>query len=388
MFTLSQVRYFPRHRCFANELLRQPWMSHPQNPDPSKFCLSCGSKLLLRERYHPLQPLGQGGFGRTFLAVDEDIPSKPRCVIKQFHFVEQNPENLDKATQLFRQEAVRLEELGRHSQIPTLLAHFEQEQRLYLVQEFIEGQTLQQELEQGVFKESQIWELLQDLLGVLQFIHERRVIHRDIKPENIIRRASDRKPVLIDFGIAKLLTDTAFLRPSTRIGTQYYAAPEVVLGKALPASDLYSLGVTCIYLLTRVPLVEMYDAREWRWREHLPEGKAISEHLSQILDQLLQASVQKRYQSANQVLTALTATVQAPTEFVPSPGDASAPTAALEPSPISATSSNLRATVGVDYTTLQRLLESEQWQNADRETRALLCQLLNKPLDTSLLPLK
>ncbi len=97
----------------------------PQNPDPAKFCLSCGSKLWLKERYRPIQPIGRGGFGRTFLAVDEDIPSKPRCVIKQLYIQNPNSGVSKKATELFHQEAVRLDELGMHSQIPTLLAHFE-----------------------------------------------------------------------------------------------------------------------------------------------------------------------------------------------------------------------------------------------------------------------
>jgi serine/threonine protein kinase len=158
------------------------------------------------------------------LAVDEHIPSKPRCVIKQLYV--QNPGNgiSKKAAELFHQEAVRLDELGKHPQIPYLLGHFEQNQRLYLIQELITGPTLTQELQQkGAYNETQIWELLQDLLPVLQYIHTHQVIHRDIKPSNIIRRTSPPAApsltkgqkggdlVLIDFGVAKLLTDTALL---------------------------------------------------------------------------------------------------------------------------------------------------------------------------------
>lgn len=222
----------------------KPGCQNPQTADRWHFCLSCGSKLLLKERYRPIQPLDRGGFGRTFLAVDEDIPSKPHCVVKQFYFLDQNPEYYNKAAELFRQEAFHLNVLGTHPQIPSLLAYFEQEQRLYLVQELIDGQTLEQELQQGAFDESQIWELLEDLLPVLKFIHNHQVIHRDIKPENIMRRrgnyptetlpfgsaSGDRDLVLIDFGIAKHLTDTALLRQGTAIGSQEYAAPEQANG--------------------------------------------------------------------------------------------------------------------------------------------------------------
>ncbi|MEK0180300.1 protein kinase domain-containing protein [Microcoleus anatoxicus] len=123
-----------------------------------------------------------------------------------------DPDIFQKALELFRQEAIRLDELGNHPQIPNLLACFEQETQIYLVQEFIEGLTLKQELDQNIYSENQIWQLLQDLLPVLQFIHEHRVIHRDIKPENIIRRQSDNKPVLIDFGIAKLQSRSVWIQ--------------------------------------------------------------------------------------------------------------------------------------------------------------------------------
>jgi serine/threonine protein kinase len=149
----------------------------PQNLDTAKFCTNCGRKLLLKDRYRSIALIGHGGFGRTFLAVDEDLPSKRRCVLKQLCFAKQDTENFEHAVELFHQEAVRLDELGQHPQIPQLLAHFEQEQQLYLVQELISGQTLAQELQQqGAFKEEQIWELLKDLLPVLQFIHTRHVI--------------------------------------------------------------------------------------------------------------------------------------------------------------------------------------------------------------------
>ncbi|NEP41588.1 MAG: protein kinase, partial [Okeania sp. SIO2H7] len=166
-----------------------PQCQNPQNREGLQFCEACGAKLLLRERYRAIKPLGRGGFGKTFLAVDEDKPSKPPCVIKQF--LPQVANNDRKAAELFQQEAVRLDQLGKHPQIPDLLAHFQQDSNQYLVQEYIDGPNLAQQLAQtGPFKESQIKELLEDLLPVLDFIHQHKVIHRDIKPANIIRRSS------------------------------------------------------------------------------------------------------------------------------------------------------------------------------------------------------
>ncbi|NJR21039.1 MAG: protein kinase [Richelia sp. CSU_2_1] len=151
------------------------------NPAGAKFCLNCGTSLLLGDRYRPTKSIAREGFGVALLARDEFKPSQPPCVIKQFLPLEHN--NAPKAIELFRREAVRLEELGKHPQIPELLAHFEEGDRLYIVQEFIDGKTLTQELVQnGLFREQQIRDLLQDLLPVLQFIHNGQVIHRDIKP--------------------------------------------------------------------------------------------------------------------------------------------------------------------------------------------------------------
>lgn len=343
-----------------------PGCLHPQNSNSAKYCVSCGSKLLLNERYRPIQPLGRGGFGRTFLAVDEHIPSKPRCVIKQLYIQNPSSKLSQKVTELFHQEAVRLDELGIHPQIPTLLAHFAQNQRLYLIQELIVGQTLTQELQQkGAYKETQIWELLQDLLPVLQYVHAHKVVHRDIKPANIIRRRDDSKLVLIDFGVAKLLTDTALLHTGTIIGTPEYMPVEQIKGKAFPASDLYSLGVTGIHLLTEIPPLDMYDASNdcWVWRDFLPPEKQISDHLGKILDKLLQNSIKDRYKSADEVLQSFNSNHRIATASMQY-----------------AIAKNLISQVGVDYNKLQYLLQRKKWQEADQQTWDVLCQALGKPI--------
>ncbi len=336
----------------------------PQNQHQSRFCLSCGCKLSLKERYRSIQPIGSGGFGRTFLAVDEDIPSKPRCVIKQLYLQTQNSLILKKAVELFHQEAEHLDELGKHPQIPTLFAHFEQSKHLYLVQELIEGKTLQQELEQGgVFNETQIWELLRDLLPVLKFIHARQVIHRDIKPANIIRRRSDNKPVLIDFGVSKLISATGLLHTGTTVGSAEYMAPEQTKGKALPASDFYSLGVTCIYLLTHISPFDLIDIinNRWVWRDFLPPGTQVSDRLGKILDQLLQHTIADRYQSASDVLQALNSTQPAANPVIQPPHG-----------------SDLVSEVGIDYTQLRELLARKKWKEADEKMWNVLCQAIGK----------
>jgi len=269
------------------------------------FCQSCGRKLLLAERYRAIKLIGAGGFGRTLLAEDEYKPSKPLCVIKQFYPQGQN--NAGKAAELFQQEAVRLEQLGKHSHIPELLAYFEQDSRQYIVQEFIDGQNLAEELaETGIFREKQIRSLLGDLLPVLQFIHEGQVIHRDIKPDNIIRRRLDGKLVLVDFGAAKYATGTALGKTGTTIGSAGYAAPEQTFGQAVFASDIYGLGVTCIHLLTDIEPFELYSAMEsaFVWRHHLGNNP-VSDQLGRVLDKMAQSVVKQRYKSAEGVMRAL-----------------------------------------------------------------------------------
>ncbi|WP_375493233.1 protein kinase [uncultured Nostoc sp.] len=280
-----------------------PHCPKPENPHHVNFCVTCGSKLLLKERYRAIKPIGQGGFGKTFLAVDEDKPSKPRCVIKQFYPQSQGTNTLAKAVELFNQEAVQLDELGKHPQIPELLAYFTQEARQYLVQEFIDGQNLAQELaHKGAFSETQIWQLLNDLLSVLQFCHTRHVIHRDIKPENIILRSSDSKLVLVDFGAAKSATGTALNRTGTSIGSPEYVAPEQMRGRAVFASDIYSLGATCVNLLTQRSPFDSYDTQNdtWVWQQYLQTP--ISNPLSRILNKMLESIPIRRYQTVDEVL--------------------------------------------------------------------------------------
>lgn len=330
-----------------------PRCPSPQNPAGTNFCRTCGSKLLLKDRYRTIKPLGQGGFGKTFLAVDEDKPSQPRCVIKQFFPQAQGTNTVQKAAELFTQEAVRLDELGKHPQIPELLAYFSQDNQQYLVQEFIDGRDLAHELAMnGAFNEAQVQSLLSDLLPVLQFVHQHQVIHRDIKPENIISRASvplvsplTQRPlgragqlVLVDFGAAKVATGTALARTGTAIGSAGYSAPEQSFGRAVFASDIYGLGVTCIHLLTNQHPFDLFDPNEnaWVWRDSLKSP--ISDPLGKILDKMVESAINRRYQSAAEVLKDLNAQTppglavkpQTPTAGVKSPSPVTKPPSMID----------------------------------------------------------
>ncbi len=295
-----------------------PDCQKPLNPDKNNYCHSCKAELipLLGGRYRPTQVLSdEGGFGRTYLAKDVHKLNEC-CVVKQFAPKLQGTGPLTKAVELFKQEASRLQELAEHPQIPTLLAYFEQNSYLFLVQQFIDGQNLLKECEtRGNYNEIEIRQLLLDLLPVLKFIHQRGVIHRDIKPQNIIRRQSDGRLVLIDFGASKVLTATVQTKMGTVIGSHGYTALEQMQdGKAYPASDLFSLGATCFHLLTGVRPSQLWIQQGYgwvsSWRQHLTSpGKNevfVSIELGKILDKLLQLDIQKRYQSADEVITDLT----------------------------------------------------------------------------------
>ena len=271
--------------------------------------------MLILERYRLLKQIGQFRFCKTFLAVDEGLSPKVPCVVQQW---------LQNQTPLvFEQKAQRLEELGKHPQVPAILAHFQQDDHFYLVQEFIEGSNLATLVEEvGAFSETQIWQLLEDLLPVLKFISDRNVIHCDIKPENIILRSplSERRldgdMVLVNFGhfsifnqdfdprdyILQQFTDKS---NDKSVGSPEYAAPEQVQGKPVFASDLYSLGVTCIYLLTQIPPFDLFDVANncWAWQQYLTTK--VSFMLGKILDKLLQHDVKHRFQSADEVMQAM-----------------------------------------------------------------------------------
>ncbi|NDJ18941.1 ABC transporter substrate-binding protein [Myxacorys almedinensis A] len=265
---------------------------------------------LLDGRYQIVRVLGAGGFGHTYIAQDTKRPGKPICVLKHLSFATPDPAILKQARRMFVAEAETLEKLGRHDQIPQLLAYFEEDHEFYLVQEFIEGHPLSDELSGGQTR-SQDWviDYLEDVLKTLEFVHTHGVIHRDLKPENLIRRDRDQKLVLIDFGAVKSI-ETSITDPhadttiSVPVYTSGYASSEQCLGKPRVTSDLYSLGMIAIQALTGIRPTQLPQdphTCELRWRNHA----TVREELAIVLDLLTKFHFAQRYQSATQALEAL-----------------------------------------------------------------------------------
>jgi WD40 repeat protein len=254
--------------------------------------------LLLKNRYRAIEPLTQGKLGSTFLAIDEDQPSQPPCAIKQF--IQGDGDRNQSGS--FYSLAEELAEIGKHPQIPSLLASFEQEGSQYIVQEYIEGQNLEQELaEAGTFNEAQIRKLLHEILPVIDFVHSFNIIHRDIKPENIIRSQETNQLILVDFGTAGIHTRFNQIKPGTITGSPEYAAPEQTKGKAVIASDFYSLGLTCLHLLTGLSSFDLYDIKSevWVWRDYLKNP--VSPQLGQLLDKLVERDWKLRYNRVDRI---------------------------------------------------------------------------------------
>jgi formylglycine-generating enzyme required for sulfatase activity len=269
-------------------------------------------------------------------------------VVKQFLPNQPGSAALKKCIELFTQESKLLQELGKHPQIPDLYAFFEQEDKLYLIQEFIDGDNLLTELlKKKRYTEPEVKDFLLELLNIIQFIHERKVFHRDIKLENIIRR-KDNTLFLIDFGISKQTSATIMTQMGTTAGTPGYAAPEQMRGMIHPSSDLYSLAVTAVRMLTGClpeykngsTIDQLFDVlnMEWVWKEWLSKnGLSVSNKLAQILDKMLQDKIANRYQSATEVINALNPQITTPKPPSSPPPKQPAPTfvtSAETPTPV------------------------------------------------------
>lgn len=292
-----------------------------------KYCTNCGMPLILAGRYLPEKLLGKGGFGTAFLAIDRYTPGLRQCVVKQF----QPAGNLSQiqmklAQDLFEREAIVLEELGnQHDRIPALFAYFpllvenlnyEEEQFFYLVQEYIDGQTLEEELfEKGRFSEVEIVHILREILNILQFVHNKNIIHRDIKPSNIMRHRNG-KLFLLDFGAVKQVTKNPIgsNRSSTGIYSLGFSPPEQMSGgEVFPCTDLYALGVTIVTLITGEQEVnKLFDAysNQIKWRSRVK----INPNLGDILDRMLFAAANQRFGTATEVLEALDALSEFPSQ--------------------------------------------------------------------------
>ncbi|MBD2152106.1 serine/threonine protein kinase [Pseudanabaena sp. FACHB-1277] len=267
--------------------------------------------FVLRGRYAIDSTLGQGGMGRTYLAHDLERFNEP-CVLKEFIPPQDSQEVTDKAKELFRREASVLYQI-RHPQVPEFRATFETEGRLLLVQDYVDGKNyrnlLLDRLKAGqTFTETEILELMQQLLPVLSYLHSHNIIHRDISPENLMRRSQDNLPVLIDFGVVQetnaKLSSQMGIPASTVAGKAGYAPPEQLQsGNAYANSDLYALAVTSIVLLTGKEPSELFDSINlaWNWQQFTNVNPAFA----RVINQMLSYKPTNRYRSADEVLQAL-----------------------------------------------------------------------------------
>ncbi|GBO55028.1 serine/threonine kinase [Pseudanabaena sp. lw0831] len=265
---------------------------------------------LLDGRYRIASKLGEGGFGHTYLAHDTRIPNEPLCIVKHLKPASSDREYLKVANRLFTSEAQTLAQLGHHDRIPRLLAYFEEAGEFYLVEEFVEGRSLELELVRGYrLSETQVFQILDDLLSIVEYTHSHGVIHRDIKPDNIIRRRSDGKLVLIDFGAIKQvqtqLNQEGQTAATVAIGTLGYMPSEQAQGKPRPNSDLYAIGVIGIQALTGLPpreLQEDYQTGELIWQHLVPNKSGLVD----VLAKMTRYHYKDRYESAAEIRKLLT----------------------------------------------------------------------------------
>jgi Protein kinase domain len=277
-----------------------------------QFCMACGMPLILEGRYFATRLLGQGGFGAVFLGRDRLTPRMRICTLKQFKpaFM-MTPDQLKVARELFHREAEVLEQLGSdHPQIPHLFASFDvpapnkhtggDDRFFYLVQEFIDGENLEQELShKGKLNEAAMLEVMNEMLDIIEYIHSHQVIHRDIKPSNIMRHPNGRLH-LLDFGAIKHVSKPS----STIIYSQGFAPPEQFRGQQVFfSSDLYALAATCVMLLTNEPHDRLFDSNRncWCWEQYAQ----VSAHTTAVLNKMLQDVPINRFQSAAETRAAL-----------------------------------------------------------------------------------
>lgn len=273
---------------------------------------------VLNSRYQVIEVLGVGGFGETFLAEDIYMPSRRRCVIKQLKPMTNDPQMYQVTQQRFLREATILEKMGEGSeQIPKLYAYFSENGQFYLVQEWIGGQTITSIVEaRGLLSEAAVRDIVVSLLSVLDYVHTQGIIHRDIKPDNIILRHLDGKPILIDFGAVKetiaTVSYTKGIKPSIVLGTPGFMSPEQAAGRPSYSSDLYSLGLTAIYMLTgKLPQELEIDPQTGHilWQQY---ALNISSALVAVLDKAVQSHPRDRYSTAKKMLLDLQSSTSLP----------------------------------------------------------------------------
>ncbi|MDJ0514772.1 MAG: serine/threonine-protein kinase [Trichodesmium sp. MO_231.B1] len=352
------------------------------------------NKILIN-RYKIISELGKGSFGTTYLAVDLDIPNHPQCVVKQLAPSDPRPKVFQVAKKLFEKEAIALQNLGKHNQIPTFFDYFEEEGKFYLVQEFIEGNDLAKEIDsQRIFTENETVKLLTEILEVLKYVHQQKVIHRDLKLQNIMRRKSDGKIVLIDFGAVKeikglTVTSQGHATTTIAVGTHGYMPSEQAAGRPKFCSDIYAVGMIGIEVLTGMPANQFSEnpsTGEIIWKKQVN----VSNNLGLVLDKMVLYDWRNRYQTVDEVMGELRNISKRPVSYKRL-GIVPAIAALVSVALVSITSifskGVIEAGEGKDveamYNRLDALTEGGQWRKANRQNWQLINQIGDRDGDYS-----
>jgi len=285
----------------------------PKNPASHRFCQSCGWQLQLGDRFEAVYSLGQGHNSQTFVGRDRATLVNAQCLIKQFIPAGETVLARANAAERFRKEVERLAIASRQPQIPDLYAYFERGDAQFLVQQFLVGPHLDQRLQAklGPFDSDEVAAFLRNVLPILHHLHQNRLIHRDIKPTNFRQPPGQTYWWLVDFGAIKPVAATQLAQPGTLIGSADYASPEQLRGEATYASDLYSLGVVCLHLLTELQPFDLFDSVNgcWQWRSIVPD---VSSQLATLIDGLVQPTLRNRLPDVPTAMASLGMVLPAP----------------------------------------------------------------------------
>lgn len=282
---------------------RSDYSSNPQSAQPLDY-----QSRLFRNQYVIIHRLGQGGFGTTYFAKDISAAHPLPCVIKQLKYKSKTPIELERSQRRFQREARMMARLGNHSQLPGLLSHFTDDGKFYLVQEHVPGLTISQEVNrEGVQTEAQVKQFLREMIPVIRHVHRQSLLHLDIKPPNIIRRSDDDKLVLIDFGAVRRASDEEVDVPVKKrrcAGTIGFSPREQLEGMPTYASDIYALGVTCLYLLTAISPLDLAlspKGQNLRWQDSIE----LSPYFNCVLAKMLHPDAARRFQNTYELERAL-----------------------------------------------------------------------------------
>jgi serine/threonine-protein kinase len=334
-------------------------------------------------RYRITQFLGKGGFGETYLAIDMALPGHPQCVVKRLK-KNPNPEVLHITRRLFETEAKTLYKLGAHNNIPQLLAHFEEDGEFYLVQEFIKGHDLTEEIIPGQpLDETSVIQLLKEILEILKYVHKNNIIHRDIKPSNLMRRGQDNQVVMIDFGAVKELSVLSSLddegnRTTTiPVGTPVYMAPEQNNGHPQLCSDIYAIGMIAIQAITGLDPGEIRRNQDTAGEVIGWENFQISQKLANVLKKMVRYNYKERYKNATEALEALVDISPKPRKFIVKVMISSVITAIAGISFLLIWRYLKPDLIG-NYNQLEKYLKTQDWQKANQETIDIMLKVTKR----------